>query len=210
MKLYDMTKAPNPRRVRMFLAEKGIEIDRIEMNIAAGDNLTPEFLAINPRGLLPTLVLDDGQVLDESIAICRYFEALQPEPNLFGTSPLESAIIEQWQRRIELSGMAAVGMVFRNSAPHFANHVVAGDVPAIPQLPALVEQGTILTQHFFRRLNDHLGHQPFVAGHRFTVADITGFISLDFSKWVKLFPGEDMPHLLAWYARIKERPSAKA
>lgn len=210
MKLYDMAKAPNPRRVRMFLAEKGIDIDRVELNIVTGDNLTPEFLAINPRGLLPTLVLDDGQVLDESIAICRYFEALQPEPNLFGTTALEMAMIEQWQRRIELTGMMAVGMVFRNSAPHFANHVVAGDVPAIAQLPALVEQGTLLAQHFFRRLNDHLAHQPYVAGDRFTLADITGFITLDFSKWVKLFPGEDMPHLFAWYSRIKERPSARA
>lgn len=117
MRLYDMTLAPNPRRVRIFLAEKGIEVPRVEIDIQKGENLEPDYLAINPRGVVPTLVLDDGTILDESIAICRYFEALQPEPNLFGRDPLEIARVEAWQRRIEFEGLFNIAAAFRNSRP---------------------------------------------------------------------------------------------
>jgi glutathione S-transferase len=210
MKLYDMVKAPNPRRVRMFLAEKGISIERVEIDIPSGQNLSPEFLAINPRGLLPTLVLDNGTVLDESIAICRYFEELHPEPNLMGRFPLEKAQIEAWQRRMELDGFWSIAMVFRNVSPTFVNRPVPGSAPSLPQLPAMAERGAILTTHFFEQLNSRLGESDFVAGDRFTIADITGFLAVEFARWVKLYPAENHAATKAWYDGIKARPSAWA
>ncbi len=210
MKLYEMRQAPNPRRVRMFLAEKSISIETIEKNIQAGEHLTPEFLTINPRGLLPTLVLDDGTVLDESIAICRYFEAVQPEPNLMGRTSLEIAFIEQWQRRIEFEGLSAIADVFRNTAPHFVNRALTGSKPDAQQIPALVERGTTQTQHFFKNLNTHLGTSSFIVAERFTVADITALVAVDFARWVKLSPLADHEHIKRWHDMISARPSAKA
>lgn len=210
MKLYDMKLAPNPRRVRIFLAEKGIYVERVDLNIGAGENLSPEFLAINPRGLLPTLVLDDGTVLDESIAICRYFEEVYPEPNLMGRTALEKAMIESWQRRIEFDGLLSVATAFRNAAPHFANRSMPGAHPPLPQVPAMVERGMILSQGFFDALNDRLGNSAYVAGDRFTIADITALTTIDFAKWIKLTIGEQHPHLRRWYADVSARPSATA
>ncbi len=210
MKLYEMRQAPNPRRVRIFLAEKAIEIEKIEMNIQAGDHRTPEFLAINPRGLLPTLVLDDGTVLDESMAICRYFEALQTEPNLMGKTPVEIAQIEQWQRRIEFDGLSSIASVYRNSSTFFANRAVPGNLPDTVQIPALAERGKLQTQHFFEYLDAHLSKSAFIACERFTVADITAFVCTDFSRWVKLSPLEAFTNIKRWYDAISLRPSIKA
>lgn len=210
MKLYDMLKAPNPRRVRMFLAEKGITVDRVEVDIPSGANLTAEFIAINPRCTVPTLVLDDGTVLDESIAICRYFEELHPEPNLMGHTALEKAQIESWQRHMELDGMFSVAAVFRNVSPPFANRSMPGSAPALPQIPAMAERGIALTTHFFEQLNTRLGVTSFVAGERFTVADITAFITVEFARWIKMYPAEAHDNTKAWFAGIKSRPSALA
>jgi glutathione S-transferase len=210
MKLYDMVKAPNPRRVRMFLAEKGIEVPCEQLDIAGGENLTPGYLAINPRGSVPALLLDDGTLIDESVAICRYFEELHPEPNLLGRTPLEKAQIESWQRHMEFDGMMSVGFVFRNVHPPFANRGAAGTAPAVPQLPDMAARGIVLTEHFFATLNARLGDVPFVAGDRFTIADITGFIAVEFARWVKLAPAETHDNIKRWYADIKARPSAKA
>jgi glutathione S-transferase len=210
MILYDMEKAPNPRRVRMFLAEKGISIPRVEINIQAGENLQPAYLAINPRGVVPTLVLDDGTMLDESIAICRYFEALQPEPNLFGRTPLELAHIESWQRRMEFEGMFNIASVFRNVQPAYADRGVPGAGPATPQIQAMAERGERMSRHWLDGLEGRLKESPFVAGERFTVADITAYICVDFAKWIGLRAGSDHPALQAWYAGIRARPSASA
>lgn len=210
MKLYDMVKAPNPRRVRMFLAEKGIDIERVEIDIPRGANLRPEYLAINPRGAVPTLVLDDGTIIDESIAICRYFEELHPDPNLMGRSPLEKAQVESWQRHMELDGLFSVAAVFRNTAPQFADRGMPGTAPALPQIADMAVRGTALTTHFFDSLNARLGETAWVAGDRFTIADITGFIVVEFARWVKLFPAEHHENTQKWYAAIKSRPSAKA
>lgn len=210
MKLYDMEKAPNPRRVRMFLAEKGIAIERVEINIQAGENLGPEYLAINPRGVVPTLVLDDGSILDESLAICRYFEALHPEPNLFGRTPLEMAQIESWQRRMEFEGMFNIAAAFRNAMPAYANRAAPGSGPATPQVPALIERGKMMSQHWLDGLETRLSQSAYVAGERFSVADITAFICVDFAKWIGLRAGDSHLALKAWYAGIKARPSAAA
>jgi glutathione S-transferase len=210
MKLYDMKAAPNPRRVRFFLAEKGLDVPREEVDIVAGANRAPGFLAINPRGVLPTLVLDDGSILDESVAICRYVEGLHPEPNLMGRNPLEQGRIEMWQRRMEFDGMLAIAMVFRNSAPAFAGRANPGSAPASPQLPELAERGMSLARHWMDRLDMRLAEAPFVAGDRFTIADITAFISVDFAKWVKLRLGDEHPSARAWYGRVAARPAAAA
>ncbi|MCS6986115.1 MAG: glutathione S-transferase family protein [Sphingomonadaceae bacterium] len=210
VRLYDMRMAPNPRRVRIFLAEKGIEVPREEVDIPSGANLSPEFLAINPRGVLPTLVLDDGTVLDESIAICRYFEELQPEPNLMGRDPLDKARIESWQRRMEFDGLLNIAAIFRNTAPAFAHRSAPGAVPATDHIPALAERGRVLARHWLDALERRLAEQPFVAGDRFTVADITAFVCVEFGKWVDLRPGDGHPAVRRWYQAIRARPSAQA
>ncbi|MFN7175340.1 MAG: glutathione S-transferase family protein [Thermaurantiacus sp.] len=210
MKLYDMTAAPNPRRVRFFLAEKGIEVPRVEVDIPSGGNLAPDFLAINPRGVLPTLVLDDGTVLDESIAICRYFEGIAPEPNLMGRNPLEQATIEMWQRRMEFDGMFGIAAAFRNSAPAFARRASPGASPEAAQIPQLVDRGLDQARHWMDRLDQRLQVSPYVAGERFTIADITACICVDFAKWVKLRLGEEHVAARAWLERVKARPAAAA
>jgi glutathione S-transferase len=214
MILYDMIKAPNPRRVRMFVAEKSSEIfaqlERREIDIPGGANLTPQFLAINPRGVVPTLVLDDGTVIDESIAICRYFEEIYPEPNLMGSTPVEKALIESAQRQMELEGLYAIAAVFRNSAPQFADRALPGTSPSFAQSIDYVERGTAQTQHYFAALNQRLKDRSFIAGDRFTIADITAFIAVGFARWVKLGPAPDHENTHRWLAQVKQRPSALA
>lgn len=210
MKLFDMGLAPNPRRVRIFLAEKGIDVPREEIDIPSGANLSPGFVAINPRGVVPTLVLDDGRVIDESIAICRYFEALQPSPPLFGTTPFEQASIESWQRQCEFDGLLAVAGVFRNRSPHFAARGMPGTAPSLPQSPELAARGEILTAHFFDRLEARLAASPFVGGDAYSVADITAMVVVDFAKWVRLRVPATHTATLAWYATVSARPSATA
>ncbi len=210
MKLFDMVKAPNPRRVRIFLAEKGVEIERIEVDIPGGGNLSPEYLAINPRGVVPTLLLDNGSIIDESVAICRYFELLHPEPNLMGRDALDAARIESWQRHMEFDGMFSVASVFRNESAPFANRGMPGTMPALPAIPALAERGRALTSHFFEMLNRRLGESEFVAGDRYTIADISALVTVDFAKWVRMRVPEDHGHTWRWYEAVSQRPSAAA
>lgn len=210
MKLYDMDKAPNPRRVRIFLAEKGLSVAREEVDIPGGANLAPDYLAINPRGTVPCLLLDDGQVIDESIAICRYFEALHPEPNLFGEDALEMARVEQWQRRCEFDGLFAIASVFRTEAAPFASRAMPGSAPPLPAIPALAERGRILTQHFLDTLDARLRQSPYVAGDRFTVADITALVAVDFAKWIRMRVSDAHTGTARWYADVSARPSARA
>jgi glutathione S-transferase len=211
VKLYDMNRAPNPRRVRVFLAEKGIDIPMVQIDIPSGENLAPAFTAINPRGLLPTLVLEDGTVLDETMAICRYIEAVYPDPNLFGQTPLEIAQVESWQRRCELEGMYSVGMAFRNASPFYAHRSTQGTAGQdTDQIPELVTRGKLLAERFFISLNERLGQSAYVALDRFTVADITAMITVDFARWIKVYPTPDQTDLAAWHARVSARASAKA
>lgn len=210
MKLYDMRQAPNPRRVRIFLAEKGLSIPMQEVDIVAGANLQPDYLAINPRGVVPTLVLDDGSILDESIAICRYFEGLHPEPNLFGATPLEAARIEQAQRRMEFDGMFNIAAAFRNSMPAYAGRAQPGAGPQTDQIPELAARGLMMARQWLDSLEQALEGREWLAADRFTVADITAFVCLDFAKWVKLRAGPEHARVMAYHARIKARPSSGA
>lgn len=208
--LYDMVKAPNPRRVRIFLAEKGVELPRVAVDIPAGENLSPAYLAINPRGLVPALRLADGRVLDESIAICRYVEALQPEPNLFGETAWEQAEVEQMQRRMEFEGMFNIGAAFRNSAEAYATRGAAGSAPPTPRIDGLTERGLLMANNWLDKLEQWLEGRDYVAIDRFSIADITTFVALDFAKWVNLRAGAAHPNVQAYHARIKARPSSTA
>ena len=203
MKLYDHPIAPNPRRVRVFLAEKGIEVPRVTVDIMKGEQRTPQFTALNPRQAVPVLELDDGTVIAESIAICRYFEDTKPEPPLFGTSTLERAQVEMWQRRIELGLFATVGNCFRHSHPLMAKIEV-------PQIASWAETNRARALKFLPIIEQQLGDKPFVCGERFSVADITGLVALDFMKFAGIPLPDDVPHVRRWHEKLAARPSAVA
>lgn len=203
MKLYDGGKAPNPRRVRVFLAEKGITVPTEPVDLGALGHKSASFTAINPLQRVPALVLDDGTVITESIAICRYFELLHPEPALFGREPKEVAIIEMWQRRMELHLMLLVGHVFRNSHP-------AMKELEVPQVPAWAEANRPRVMDFLHVLDRELKDRPFAAGDRYSVADITGMIGVDFMKPARLALPDELVNVKRWHAEVSARPSAKA
>ncbi len=209
MKLYDCQMAPNPRRVRVFLAEKGVDIPKTEVSIIEGENLKPEYLAVNPRGLLPTLELDDGNRIDETIAICRYIEETQPEPNLMGRDALEKAQIESWQRHMEFDGLNPTGEMFRNSFDPFKNRGLPGleNVQAIPELAVRGKAGV---ERFYERLEQRLSQSTYIAGERYTVADITALCVVDFASFAKMGIPEANTNTKRWHADVSARPSAKA
>jgi glutathione S-transferase len=203
MKLYDAGRAPNPRRTRIFLAEKGIAVPSEQVDMMAMQHKTPEYTAINPLQRMPALVLDDGTVITESIAICRYFEALQPEPPLFGVGPKEIALVEMWNRRCELNLMFPVAQVFRHTHPSMKELEV-------PQVPEWAEANRPRVADFLAILDKQLQSHRFVAGDRYSVADITAQCSVDFMKPSKVPVPEGLDSLQRWHAEVSARPSAKA
>ncbi len=207
MKLYDCQVAPNPRRVRVFLAEKGLDIPKTEVSIIDGDNLKPEYLKVNPRGLLPVLELDDGNRIDETIAICRYIEETHPEPNLMGRDALEKAQIESWQRRMEFDGLNPTGEMFRNSFEAFKNRGLPG-LQNVKAIPELASRGRAGVNRFYERLETRLADSAYVAGDRFSIADITGLCVVDFASFAKLNIPENNSHTRRWHEKISSRPSA--
>lgn len=207
MKLFDTQMAPNPRRVRMFLFEKGIDIPMQQINIMTGENLQREYLDINPRGLLPTLQFDDGTILDETSAICRYFEEQNPTPALLGSSALEKAQIESWSRRIEFDGYMHVAEVFRNQIPEFATRSIPG-TQNTPQISGLIERGRLLVADFFKTIELHLKNNIYIVGDNFTAADIIALCTLDFADAIGLNIPEGNTSTQKWYERVSSRPSA--
>ena len=203
MKLYDFTRAPNPRRVRVFLAEKGVKVDTEQVDLGTLQQKSPEFTAINPMQRLPVLELDDGTKIAETMAICRYFEALRPEPPLFGRGAVETALVEMWNRRMELHLLNAVAAVFRHLHP-------AMKEMEQPQVAEWGEANKPRVLEFLSFLNGELRDRLFVAGDHYTVADITGLIAVDFMKPAKLSVPEDLAHVRRWHRQISERPSARA
>jgi glutathione S-transferase len=203
MKLYDGGRAPNPRRVRVFLAEKGITVPLEPVDLGALAQRSPGYAAINPLQRVPALELDDGTVITESIAICRYFEALNPEPPLFGQGALEMAIIEMWNRRLELHLLFPVSHVLRHTHPAMAKM-------EIPQVPAWAEANKPRIEEFLGIFDGALAQRPFAAGDRFSVADITGMIAIDFMKPAKLTVPEACANVRRWHAAVAARPSAGA
>ena len=210
MKLYDCKIAPNPRRVRIFIAEKNLQIPAVEVSIVDGENLKPEYLKVNPRGLLPVLELDDGTRIDETQAICRYLEETHPEPNLMGRTTLERAQIESWQRHMEFDGMTAVSEVVRNSIPAFSSRGLPGVTQPVAAIPALVERGTNSVKRFYERLEQRLKESEFVAGNRFTIADITALCVVDVAKnRINLPIPTENKQTQRWHEAVSSRPSAK-
>ncbi len=203
MKLYDGGRAPNPRRVRVFLAEKGISVPLEPVDLGAMGQKSEAFTTINPVQRVPVLVLDDGTVIAESMAICRYFEELHPEPALFGRGALEKAQIGMWNRRVELHLLSPISHVFRNSHPAMAKM-------EIPQVPAWAEANKPRIAEFLGVLDRALADRPFVAGERYSVADITGMIAVDFMKPAKLAVPDDCANVRHWHADVAARPSAGA
>jgi glutathione S-transferase len=203
MKLYDSKMAPNPRRVRVFLAEKGIKVPTEQVDMMTKQHLTPEYTAINPLQRMPALVLDDGAVISESIAICRYFEALRPQPPLFGTGPTEIATVEMWNRRCELNLLSSVAHVFRHTHP-------AMKELEVPQVAAWAEANRPRVIDFLRILDAGLASHPFIAGEHFTVADITALCAVDFMKPARIAVPDELTNVKRWHAEVAARPSAKA
>lgn len=203
MKLYDSRQAPNPRRARIFLAEKGITVPTEQVDIMAKQQLTPEYTAINPLQRMPALVLDDGTVITESIAICRYFETLQPDPPLFGAGAKDMALVEMWNRRCEINFMANVAAVFRHLHP-------AMKELEVPQVPAWAEASKPRVTWFLRLLDGELAKREFIAGGRYTVADITALVAVDFMKPARLTVPDELTNVKRWHAAVSARPSARA
>jgi glutathione S-transferase len=203
MKIYDYGMAPNPRRVRIFLAEKGVEVPLEPVDIMQKENMTAEFKAKNPMGRVPVLELDDGTCIAESVAICRYFEETHPNPPLMGTDPKTKAEIEMWSRRMEFEVMMNVVGTFRNTFPGFADRV--------KQVPAYAEVCQEAAVERVNWLDEVLSDREFIAGDTYSIADITALCSVDFAKAIKIrIDEEKQKNLARWYKAVSSRPSAKA
>jgi glutathione S-transferase len=203
MKILQTKTAPNPRRVRVFLAEKGIEVPYEELDLMQGALKTPEFTKLNPFQRVPVLVLDDGTAISETMAICRYFEETKPEPALFGKGAKQRALVEMWNRRMELNLLSAVMNVFRHTHP-------AMKEMESPQVPEWAEANKPRVADFLAILDAELENQLFVTGDHFTVADITALVAIDFMRPARLEFAEELNNVQRWYAQVSARPSAKA
>lgn len=210
MRLWDADWAPNPRRVRIYLAEKGIELERQKVDLASGAHLRPDFLALSPRGTVPVLELDDGETIADSVAICRYLEAIHPAPPLFGATPREAARIEYWTRRIEAEGYSAVADAFRNRSRHMVDRALPGAWPPIAQIPALVDRGKRMFEIFVETLDARLADRSWIASDGYSFADLTAFVTVEFAIATRLSDGRFPPALARWHAALAERPSARA
>lgn len=208
MKLYDCQMAPNPRRARIFIAEKGLDIPKQEVSILDGDNLKDDYLKINPWGFLPALELDDGTVISEAPCIFRYLETLHPEPNLLGNDPVETARIEGWERYAEMNGMQAIGEFFRNQAEPLKDRALPG-FSGVKTLPQLVERGRQRAAWYYEQLEKQLAQTPYLAGDRYSAADITAFCVADFGKAAGLGIPEGNTNSQRWYAEVAARPATQ-
>ena len=203
MKLYDTKTAPNPRRTRIFLAEKGITVPTEQVDMTTFQHRTPEYTAINPFQRMPALVLDDGTVITESMAICRYFEVLQPQPALFGQGAKEIALVEMWNRRCEINFFANVAAVFRHLHPAMKEY-------EIPQVPAYAEAMRPKAIWFLELIDKELASREFIAGAHYSVADITTLCAVYFMKPARLVMPDNLANVKRWHAAVSARPSAKA
>lgn len=203
MKLFDGGKAPNPRRVRVFLAEKGIEVPLVPVDMGQMGHRSEEITRRNPLQRLPVLELDDGTIITESVAICRYFEEIQPEPALFGRGPAGRAQVEMWNRRMELNFLGAVAAAFRHIHPAMKEW-------EIPQIPEWGEANKPKAVAFLEMLDNELADREFVAGDEYSIADISGMIGIEFMKPARIAVPEELTNIARWYGAVSSRPSAKA
>ncbi len=202
MKLFTSKGAISPARVQFFLAEKGVEVERVQVNLMQGEHKTADYRAVSPNGRTPALQLDDGSTLCESVAICRYIEELHPEPCLFGRTPFERAHIEMWNRMIELELMMPMAMAFRHTFPAMK--------ALEDQVPEFGDKQRVAAQKRIKRIEQQLGTQDYLVGSGFSIVDITAWCSFRFFRVAGFEIGEDQPKLRAWFERIKARPAAAA
>jgi len=204
--LYDCATAPSPRRARILLAEKGIAHETVQVDLRSGEQLGEAYRRINPLCTVPALRTDDGLLLTDNAGIAAWAEAACPQPPLLGLTPAEKAEVASWNWRIEFEGLIAIAEALRNSAPAMAGRALPGPVD-YPQIPALAERGLARLQQFLVTLEQRLAGREFVATERFSVADITAVVAVDFARVVKVRPGEQHPQLLRWRAAMALRPS---
>lgn len=204
--LYDCATAPSPRRARILLAEKGVAHETVPVDLRSGEQLSEAYRRLNPQCTVPALRTDDGPLLTDNAAITAWLEARYPEPPLLGRTPQEKAEIASWNWRVEFEGLLAIAEALRNSAPAMANRALPGPVD-YAQIPELAARGLARVQQFFVVLNERLDGRDFIATDRFSVADITAVVAVDFARIVKVKPGEQHPHLQRWRAAMAQRPS---
>lgn len=203
MKIIETRAAPNPRRVRIFLAEKGIEVPFEEVDLMAGALRAPAFTQLNPMQRVPVLILDDGTAIAETVAICRYFEEVRPQPALFGSGARERAIVEMWNRRAELGLFGAITHAFRHLNPKMA-------ALEVPQIAAWGEANRLKVLDILALFDRQLSSHPFVAGDRYSIADITTMVAIDFLKPARIVLPGGLDHLRRWHGEVSARPSATA
>ena len=209
MKFYDCRTAPSPRRVRIFAAEKGIELDTVQVDLASGEQFGDAFRDLNPDCVVPVLQLDDGTVITEVLAICQYLEELHPEPALIGATAAERAKSVMWATKVEQQGLVAARDAFRNSAKGLKGHALTG-ATQYEQIPALAERGLQQLGEFLARLELQLSGNEYVAGSFYSIADITAMVLIDFSAWIKVGIPDNAQHIRRWYDAVSSRPSAAA
>ena len=204
--LYDCATAPSPRRARILLAEKGVVHDTVQVDLRNQEQLSQAFRAINPLCTVPALRTEDGLVLADNAAITAYLEARYPQPALLGSTPAEKAEIASWNWRVEFEGLLAIAEALRNSAPAMAHRALPGPVD-YPQIPELAQRGLARVRHFFVMLNERLAGREFIATDRFSIADITAVVAVDFARVVKVKAGDEHAQLLRWRERMAARAS---
>ena len=207
MKFYDFKMAPSPRRVRIFIAEKGMDIETVQVDLGGGEQFGEAFRKINADCVVPALELDDGTCISEVLAICSYLEELHPEPNLMGTNAAERASVLMWNTKIEQQGFMAIADAFRNVAERLKNRAVTGP-ESYAQIPELAERGRKRATQFFQRLDGQLANSTFVAGDSYSIADISALVVTDFATRVKISLPDDAENLQRWYESVAGRPSA--
>jgi glutathione S-transferase len=209
MKFYDCATAPNPRRVRIFLAEKGIEIETVQVDLSTGEHFSEAFKAINPLMEVPLLELGDGTSINQVGAICRYLEEVYPDNPLHGRTPVERAMVDASNHQLQMNGFMAGAEAFRNSSPGFKNRALPGP-HNYSQIPELADRGLQRLDNLFPDLDAHLANSEFFVGDYYSIADITALCVIDFAKWAKKRIPEDCSNLQRWYDQVNSRPSAKA
>lgn len=207
VKFYDCQPAPSPRRVRIFIAEKGLDIETVEVDLANREQLGEAFRAVNPDCTVPVLELDDGTRLTEIFAICQYLEETFPEPPLMGADATRRALVTMWNTKIEHQGLAALSETFRNRSRGMQGRALTGP-DNFEQIPELVDRGRRRFEIFMDRMDRHLGDSQYVVGDVFTIADISLLVAVDFAAWSKLSVGELRPNLRRWYELVAARPAA--
>ena len=209
MKFYDCQTAPSPRRVRVFIAEKGITVETVPVDLANGEQFGAAYRAVNPDCVVPALQLDDGSCITEVNAICHYLEDLYPEPPLFGRSPEERAATIMWNTKAEQQGLLACAEALRNAAKGLKGRAIPGP-DDYEQIPALAERGRQRAAAFLDKLNRRLADSEFVAGNHYSMADITAMVVVDFTGRLKIPTPESATDLRRWYDAVASRPSAAA